>query len=68
MVRRRLRGRDGHTLAQYPQEITLLTSGIATCRLITAGRTGLTNGLARVQATKATVDAAFGGGKRRVRD
>ncbi|MGD9960146.1 hypothetical protein [Nocardioides sp.] len=53
-------------LGQFPAEVTLLTNGLSTYHLTAAARTGLTNGLARVQATQATVEAAYGGGERRL--
>ncbi|CUR57296.1 exported hypothetical protein [metagenome] len=54
------------TLSQYTQEVTLFTGALATYELSDGGRTGLTNGLARVLATQAKAEAAWGGGERRV--
>jgi hypothetical protein len=51
------------TLGQYTQEVQQLSKAVATYRLTSAGRTGLRNALIRVRATKAKVDAAFGGGE-----
>jgi hypothetical protein len=51
------------TLGQYPKEETQLTTALATYRVTAAARTGLTNGLTRVRATTAKVNAAFGGGE-----
>ncbi len=52
------------SLAQYTREVNAIASARATFTLIPSAKTGLTNALARARATKAKVDAAFGGGER----
>jgi hypothetical protein len=52
------------TLGTYTQEVQQLTSAIGSFTLTPEGRDGLTNALTRVRATKAKVDAAFGGGEK----
>jgi hypothetical protein len=51
------------TLPSYAKEVKLLTTALDQYRLTSYGRAGLTHVLTRVQATKAKVDAAFGGGE-----
>ena len=51
------------TLPSYTTEVKLLTTARDRYRLTSYGRAGLTQVLTRVQATKAKVDAAFGGGE-----
>jgi hypothetical protein len=51
------------TLSWYPQEIRQLNDALSTFTLPAESRTALENGRTRVQATKATMDAAFGGGE-----
>jgi hypothetical protein len=51
------------TLGQYTQEVNQLSTAVNTYRLTSGGTVGLKNGLARVRATQAKVDAAFGGGE-----
>ena len=51
------------TLGSYTKEVQQLTTALSTYRLTSAARLGLTNALSRVRATKAKVDAAYGGGE-----
>jgi hypothetical protein len=51
------------TLGLYKQEVQQVSTALDTYQLTDEGRVGLTNALQRVQATKAKVDAAFGGGE-----
>lgn len=51
------------TLPSYGKEVKLLTRGLDQYRLTSYGRAGLKHALTRVRATKAKVDAAFGGGE-----
>ena len=50
-------------LAIYNQEVKQVTTALATYTLTPAAKTGLTAALARVKATKAKVNKAFGGGE-----
>ena len=50
-------------LAVYNQEVKQVTTALATYTLTPAAKTGLTAALARVKATKAKVNKAFGGGE-----
>jgi hypothetical protein len=51
------------TLPTYSQEIQKLTDALATFSLTAVSRTALQNSQQRVRATKAKMDAAFGGGE-----
>jgi uncharacterized protein len=51
------------TLGAYPAEENLITTALLAFELTDSARTGLTNILARVQATDAKVDAVWGGGE-----
>jgi uncharacterized protein len=51
------------TLGAYPAEENLITTALLAFELTDSARTGLTNVLARVQATDAKVDAIWGGGE-----
>ena len=51
------------TLGMYPAEENLITTALLAFELTDSARTGLTNALARVQATDARVDAVWGGGE-----
>jgi hypothetical protein len=51
------------TLLVYPAEEKLISDTLQTAALIDSARSGLTDALARVQATDAKVDAVWGGGE-----
>ena len=51
------------TLTVYPSEEELITAALQGDELINTARTGLTNALARVQATDKKVGAVWGGGE-----
>ena len=51
------------TLGVYLPEEDLISGALATAQLVDSARSGLTNALARVQATSAKVDAVWGGGE-----
>lgn len=51
------------TLATYDKEVKILNAALDQYRLSPDARLGLTRALARVQATQAKVNAAFGGGE-----
>jgi hypothetical protein len=51
------------TLTVYPSEEELIAAALQSDELINAARTGLTNALARVQATDKKVSAVWGGGE-----
>jgi uncharacterized protein len=51
------------TLGAYPAEENLITTALLAFELTDSARTGLTNLLARVQATEAKIDAVWGGGE-----
>jgi uncharacterized protein len=51
------------TLGMYPAEENLITTALLAFGLTDAARAGLTNALARVQATDTKVDAVWGGGE-----
>jgi hypothetical protein len=51
------------TLGVYPAEEHFITTALLVFELTDSARTGLTNLLARVQATDAKVDAVWGGGE-----
>ena len=51
------------TLGMYPAEENLITTALLAFELTDSAHTGLTNALARVQATDAKVDAVWGGGE-----
>ena len=50
-------------LGMYPAEADLINGALATGALTDSARSGLTNALARVQATGEKVDAVWGGGE-----
>ena len=50
-------------LAVYTREVNQVSSALTTYTLTPAARSGLEVALTQVQATKAKVDAAFGGGE-----
>ncbi|WP_432476130.1 hypothetical protein [Nocardioides sp. GXQ0305] len=52
------------TLAIYDREVTAISNALDHHSLTAASRTGLSNALARAQATRDVVQAAFGGGER----
>jgi len=54
-------------LAMYSREVTAIQNALATFTLTQPATDGLTNSLARAQATKAKVTKAFGGGERSTR-
>ena len=51
------------TLGMYPGEEKLISSALQNDALIDSAHTGLTNALARVQATDAKVNVVWGGGE-----
>lgn len=51
------------TLPIYANEVKVITTALQKYRLSNYGRTGLRNALARAKATRAKVNAAFGGGE-----
>ena len=51
------------TLGVYLPEEDLISGALTIAQLVDSARTGLTNALARVQATSAKVDAVWGGGE-----
>ena len=53
------------TLGQYTREVQQLQDALAAYQLTAEDRGRLGDALARVQATRATVEAAYGGGERR---
>jgi len=50
-------------LGMYPAEEDAISGALATAELVDSARSGLTDALARVQATDAKVDAVWGGGE-----
>ena len=51
------------TLGMYPSEEKLVSAALTNDELIDAARTGLTNALARVQASDDKVNVVWGGGE-----
>jgi hypothetical protein len=51
------------TLGMYPAEAKLISSAVQNDALIDSAHTGLTNALARVQATDAKLNVVWGGGE-----
>jgi hypothetical protein len=51
------------TLGMYPAEEKRISSALQNDALIDSAHTGLTNALARVQATDAKVNVVWGGGE-----
>jgi len=52
------------TLGQYDREVETISAALTTFALTAPARIGLTNSLARAEATRAKVNKAFGGGER----
>jgi hypothetical protein len=52
------------TLTMYNRQVTTISNALATYTLSTSGTEGLNKALTKAKATKAKVNAAFGGGER----
>ncbi|MCW2767470.1 MAG: hypothetical protein JWO11_3429 [Nocardioides sp.] len=52
------------TLGMFSQEVKAISAALATFKLTSSGKSGLTHALARAKATKTKMQKAFGGGER----